>query len=157
MIDIEVKLTDKGKNKLYKKSYNNVKSKIIKDVGDDMYKFIVGGGRGVRFLGYSPIGGAPVWEDDPGLLDEDQSVGDLRDSHTKKNTSTTYTIGSTSPYVLDVLFGYRSFFWQKVRGSDPSANPPKENHYHKRTVDETIKNGSIENNFRKAMSEEKLL
>ena len=157
MISVTFEITDKGKRKLYNKAYNQVKSQLVKQVGDEMYDYITSGGSGVRKQGYNPIGGAPVWEDDPNLLQDGQTVGELRDSHTKSHTDDTYKIGSTSPYVLYVIFGYRSLFWQVARGSLPTASPPKENPYHKRTVDETIKDGVIEDNFIDAMVDKGLI
>lgn len=157
MINADVIITERGIRKLSSNSYDQVASQVVKQVGDEMYTFITNGGTGVRFLGYNPEGGAPVWEDDPKLLEAGQKVGELRDSHIKRHDGNQYTIGSNSPYVLPVILGIRSDFWVTQRGSSRTASPPKENHYHKRAIDETIKDNGIKDNVEDVMSREKLI
>lgn len=153
MIDIEVKITDKGKNKLYKKAYNQVKSQVLKDVGEEMYDYIKMGGLGVR-LGRVPTGGAPVWETRPENDPTDAVPRELLNSHRLKIGRDEVSITSTSDYVLDVIMGIHSQHWMQKYGTGMFTSG--ENHYHKRAVDTILKSDAIKDNLSNALLENQL-
>lgn len=152
MIGIKVEVTDSGNHRLSKEPYKNVKEKIIKEVAEEMFDYIMMGGLGSR-LGRTPTGGSPVWErrieNDP----SDAIPRELLNSHRLSTKRTMATISSTSPYALDVINGTRSEHWVMKYGSSEIGTP---NPYHKRAVDTILKSNPIGDNLSRIMIEEDL-
>lgn len=149
MIEIKTEITDKGRTKLYKKAYNDVKSELIKEVGEEMFDYIMMGGLGSR-KGRTPTGGSPVWETRPDNDPTDAVPMELLNSHKFSARSSMATISSSSPYVTDVIIGRRSGYWVAKYGTGAMSKP---NPYHKRAVDMILKSKAISDNLKRSLVE----
>ena len=152
MITAKVELTESGKHRLSKEPYKNAEEKIIKEVTEEIFDYIMMGGLGSR-LGRTPSGGAPVWEirkeNDP----NDAIPRELLNSHKIKLGRTQATISTTNEYATDVIDGIRSQHWVTKYGTSPIGRP---NPYHKRAVDTILKSNPIKDVLPRIMSEEQL-
>lgn len=154
MIETSVIFTDKGDRKLSSRSYERVKYQLLDDFSEEAFQYIMNSGEGVFSAGYNPTGGAPVWM---GEKTKNGQAGTLLRSHyIDKKGGDTYEIGAYAPYASDVILGIRSEEFARAWHIPRTANPPKENPYHKRAVDNTIAKGTIRNSFRRIMDMEGL-
>ena len=155
MIEGEVILTDTGIRKLSQRTYERVKYQLLDDFGEETFQYIMKGGEGVFTAGYNPTGGSPVWQG--GEEVEGHQAGTLLRSHyLNKNNREFYEIGSYAPYVTNVIEGIRSEAYARKYNIPLMASPPKVNPYHKRAVDNTIKNDTIKESLITIMGREGL-
>lgn len=152
MLEFNVKLTESGKHRLSKEPYKNVKEKLIKEVSEEIFDYIMMGGLGSR-LGRTPSGGAPVWETRPENDPSDAVPRELLNNHKIKLGRTKATISAKSEYADDVIYGVRSEYWVRKYGTSRSGHP---NPYHKRAVDNILKSDPLTDILPRAMSEENL-
>lgn len=155
MIDVDVILTESGIRKLSANSYNRVRYQLLDSFSEETYQYIMNSGEGVFTAGYNPTGGSPVWQ---GQVKNGHQAGTLLRSHyLDKKGGDTYELGSYAPYAFDVIQGIRSEEFANAWHIPRTASPPKENPYHKRAVDNTIKKGTIKDSFLRIMNMENLI
>lgn len=152
MIDVKVELTDSGKHRLSLQPYKNIKEKLIKEVTEEIYDYIMMGGLGSR-KGRTPSGGAPVWEVRADNDPTDAIPRELLESHRIKTLKTKGEIYSTSSYASDVIDGIRSDYWVSKYHTAKQGHP---NPYHKRAVDTILASNVVSDNLKRIVDEERL-
>ena len=156
MIDIDVILTDTGIKRLSSNTYDRVRYQLLDKFSEETFQYIMDSGEGVFTAGYNPTGGAPVWQGEE--VEEGHQAGTLLRSHyLNKQGGDTYEIGSYAPYSFDVILGIRSEEFSRKYDVPRMANPPKENPYNKRAVDNTIAKGTVRESLLSIMNSEGLI